>query len=175
MLSYLPTWKEGGMLRVTIKKGNSFEIWELEGKLSGEWVCELNRLWKERPPQTGLSAEVHLKAVSYIDPAGKQLLAEMRQQGAEIKGCGCMVRAFVEEIMKKKGAVDANGLPNKILTIIVLAGFLLGGTVIPPAEEKPTLGFGSLDRVPPAHRFDRDPRQIYKQQESITGRARDQK
>jgi len=49
----------------------------------------------------------------------------MRQQGAEIKGCGCMVRAFVEEIMGKKEILDASGLPKKLFTIIVLAGFCL--------------------------------------------------
>jgi hypothetical protein len=141
------------MLRVTIKNEDSSEIWELEGKLSGEWVCELRRLWKERPPQSGLSAEVHLKAVSYIDPAGKELLAEMRQQGADIKGCGCMVRAFVEELMAKKGTADADGLSKKILTIIVLAVFLLGGTAIVCAERKPPpLALAAPDRVTEAHR-----------------------
>ena len=118
------------MLRVTIKKAESSEIWELEGKLSGEWVSELDRLWKERSPQTGLSPEINLKAVSYIDPSGKQLLAEMRQQGAVIKGCGCMVRAFVDEIMRNKVGVDINRLPKKILTILLVAGFLLGGAAI---------------------------------------------
>jgi ABC-type transporter Mla MlaB component len=113
MLFLFSTWKEGAMLRVTIKKEDSSEIWELEGKLSGEWVCELKRLWMERPPDTRLSCEVHLKAVSYIDPAGKQLLAEMRRQGAEIKGCGCMVRAFVEEIMGRKETLDVKGLPKR--------------------------------------------------------------
>src|SRR5882762_9015035 len=107
--TFWPSWKEGAMLRITIKKDESSEVWELEGKLSGEWVSELDRLWKERSPQTG-STEVHLKAVSYIDPAGKELLAVMRQQGAEIKGCGCMVRAFVEEIMgRKRRTVDVDG------------------------------------------------------------------
>jgi ABC-type transporter Mla MlaB component len=137
------------MLRVTIKKDDATEIWELEGKLSGEWVCELNRLWKERPHQTGLPVEVHLKAVSYIDPSGKQLLAEMRQQGAEIKGCGCMVRAFVEEIMGRKGTVEVNRLPKKTLTIILLAGFLLGGAAILCAEHTPPLHQG---RASVAHR-----------------------
>jgi ABC-type transporter Mla MlaB component len=152
VLKYLPTWKEGAMLRVTIKKEEASEIWELEGKLSGEWVSELSRLWKERPPQAGLSAEVHLKAVSYIDPAGKQLLAEMRKQGAEIKGCGCMVRAFVEEIMRKKEAVDVSGLPKKILTIIVVAGFLLAGAGILCAQRKPPFASAMPDRVTEAHR-----------------------
>jgi hypothetical protein len=81
------------------------------------------------------------------------LLAEMRQQGAEIKGCGCMVRAFVEEIMGKREILDANGLPKKLFTIIVLAGFLLGGAAILCAEHRPRLAFGSLDRVPPAHQL----------------------
>ena len=129
------------MLRVTIKKEALSEIWELEGKLSGEWVCELSRLWKEKPHQAGIATEVHLKSVSYIDPAGRQLLAEMHQQGAEIRGCGCMVRAFVEEIMRKKGTTDVNGLPKKILTVLLLAGFLLGGAAILCAQHRPSLGF----------------------------------
>jgi ABC-type transporter Mla MlaB component len=138
------------MLRVTIKKDNAVETWELEGKLSGEWVSELDRLWKQRSPQPGITTEIHLKAVSYIDPAGKQLLAEMRGHGAEIKGCGCMVRAFVEEIMRKKGTAD--GLPKKILTIVLLAGFLLGGAAILCAEHSPPLELAVQNRVTVWHR-----------------------
>jgi len=139
------------MLRITIKKGESSEVWELEGKLAGEWVSELDRLWKERSPQTR-STEVHLKAVSYIDPAGKQLLAEMRQQGAEIKGCGCMVRAFVEEIMGRKRTVDVNALPKKMLTVIFLAGLLLGGRAILCAAHKPPLARGAQGQAIGAQR-----------------------
>src|ERR1700687_100384 len=140
------------MLRITIKTSDYSQIWELEGRLSGEWVCELNRLWKDKSPQAVLSTEVHLKAVSYIDPAGKQLLAEMRQQGAEIRGCGCMVRAFVEEIMGKKRTAGASGLPKKILTIILLTGFLLGGDAILRAAHKPRLRLVVQDRAAAAHR-----------------------
>jgi ABC-type transporter Mla MlaB component len=139
------------MLRITIKKDDSSEVWELEGKLSGEWVSELDRLWKERSPQTG-TTEVHLKAVSYIDPAGKELLAEMRQQGAEIRGCGCMVRAFVEEIMGRKRHVDVNGLPKKTLTVIFLAGLLLGGSAILCAAHKPPSARGPQIQVIGAQR-----------------------
>jgi hypothetical protein len=141
------------MLRVTIKQEGSTEIWELEGRLSGEWVNELSRLWKERPPQSGLSAEVNLKAVSFIDPAGKQMLAEMRQQGAEIKGCGCMVRALVEEIMGKKRVVEVNGVPKKILTIVLFAGILLGSSVVLCAEHGPARLSRLQDRVTAAHRY----------------------
>ena len=139
------------MLRVTVKKENSSEIWELEGKLSGEWVCELNRLWKDRSPQAGVATEVHLKAVSYIDPAGKQLLADMRQQGAEIKGCGCMVRAFVEEIMGKRRVVETNEGPKKLLTIILLAGLLFGGAAILCAEYRPPVALQFQNQEAAAH------------------------
>jgi len=139
------------MLRITIKKDESFEVWELEGKLSGEWVSELDRLWKERSPRAG-STEVLLKAVSYIDPAGKELLAEMRQQGAEIRGCGCMVRAFVEEIMGRKRIVDVSGLPKKTLSVIFLAGVLLGGSAILCAAPKPQLAVAAQDKAMGAQR-----------------------
>ena len=138
------------MLRVTIKKDNAVETWELEGKLSGEWVSELDRLWKQRSPQPGISTEIHLKAVSYIDAAGKQLLAEMRAHGAEIKGCGCMVRAFVEEIMRKSGTAD--GLQKKILTVTLLAGILLGGAAILCAEHRSPLELANQNRVTMWHR-----------------------
>jgi ABC-type transporter Mla MlaB component len=140
------------MLRVTIKKENASETWELEGRLAGEWVPELDRLWRQRSPQAGAAIEIHLKAVSYIDPEGKQLLAEMRQQGAEIKGCGCMVRAFVEEIMRKKGPAEVSVLPKKTLTLILLAGFLFGNASILCAGHRPPTEPGAQNQVLISHR-----------------------
>jgi hypothetical protein len=92
------------MLKVTMKHADLAETWELEGKLSGEWVRELERCWKERPSPAGVSLQVHLKAVSYIDAAGKQLLTEMHGCGVEIRGCGCMTKAVVEEIIRHASA-----------------------------------------------------------------------
>jgi hypothetical protein len=88
------------MLKVTMRQADLAETWELEGKLSGEWVKELERCWKERPSPAGVPLQVHLKAVSYIDVAGKQLLTEMHGRGVEIRGCGCMSKAVVEEIIR---------------------------------------------------------------------------
>jgi ABC-type transporter Mla MlaB component len=94
---------QGEMLKITIKEVDSAETWELEGKLSGDWVKELERCWKERAPSNGVSLHVHLKAVSYIDAAGKQLLTEMHGRGVAIRGCGCMINAVVEEITRHPG------------------------------------------------------------------------
>jgi ABC-type transporter Mla MlaB component len=92
------------MLKITIKEVDSPETWELEGKLSGEWVKELERCWKTRGAPEDAPLQVHLKAVSYIDAAGKQLLAEMYGRGVEIRGRGCMTTALVEEIMRRPAA-----------------------------------------------------------------------
>ncbi len=88
------------MLKVTVQSGRFHEIWELEGKLSGDWVTELERCWKERVSPASLPLEIRLKAVSYIDAAGKQLLARMHGRGVGIVGCGCMTKAVVEEITR---------------------------------------------------------------------------
>jgi anti-anti-sigma regulatory factor len=92
------------MLKVTIREVDSAETWELEGKLSGDWVKELERCWKERSPAAGVSLHVHLKAVSYIDAAGKELLMQMHCTGVDIRGCGCMTKAVVEEITRESSA-----------------------------------------------------------------------
>ena len=92
------------MLKVTSKQAESAEIWELEGKLSGDWVRELERCWRERSSPAGISLQIHLKAVSYIDAAGKRLLTEMYGRGVEIEGCGCMTKAVVEEITRHANA-----------------------------------------------------------------------
>jgi hypothetical protein len=89
------------MLRITIHRNDSTETWELEGKLAGDWVKELDRCWKASISQPGVTVHLNLKAVSYIDAEGKQLLAEMHEGGVEIKGCGCMARAVVEEIVRR--------------------------------------------------------------------------
>ena len=89
------------MLRVTVKKEDSIQTFELEGKLSGDLVRELERCWKENIPGPGVTIQLNLKAVSYIDAAGKQLLVAMHERGVEIKGCGCMARAVVEEIVRE--------------------------------------------------------------------------
>jgi anti-anti-sigma regulatory factor len=100
------TW---GMLRVTkAVEEDLLEIWELEGKLSGEWVKELNRCWLERKSKSGVKLYLNLKAVTFIDLSGKQLLKEMHDHGVEIKGYGCMTRAVVEEIVGSSG-LDKSG------------------------------------------------------------------
>jgi len=88
------------MFKVTVSQANNSETWELEGKLSGDWVVELEKCWIGRQSSLGIPLRVQLKAISYIDAAGKQLLAKMHEAGVGIEGCGCMTAAVVEEISR---------------------------------------------------------------------------
>lgn len=95
------------MLKITTKTVEEGEIWELEGKLSGDWAGELKRCWRERNPLTSVRLRIHLKAVSYIDASGKRVLAEMYGDGVDIQGGGCMTQAVVEEIAKQAAGTRA--------------------------------------------------------------------
>jgi hypothetical protein len=44
--------------------------------------------------------KVVLKAMTFIDDAGRKLLAALHQQGAELAAEGFMMKAIVEEIMR---------------------------------------------------------------------------
>jgi hypothetical protein len=94
------------MLKVTVRTAEEVEIWELEGKLSGNWVGELERCWRnhEKLPVRP-SLQVHMKSVSYVDTQGKHLLTEMHGRGVEIRGGGCVTNAVVDEITQKKAAL----------------------------------------------------------------------
>jgi ABC-type transporter Mla MlaB component len=150
----VPGLMEGLMLRVTVNKKDSFETWELEGKLSGEWVAELEKFWKEHSPEAGVTVLVHLKAVSYVDGAGKQLLSEMHESGVEIKGCGCMARAVVEDIVRSAVSKASQLSTKRILSVLLLGGLILGAGVSAaarykalrqhPAESTTTVGTGKI-------------------------------
>src|SRR5207247_3710825 len=72
---------------------------QLEGRLAGPWVKELEECWQNSRTVPGESAvRVDLSAVSFIDAAGKKLLAAMHAAGAEFVCAGCLMRAVVAEI-----------------------------------------------------------------------------
>ena len=87
------------MLRINTKTDAEVTIFELEGKLAGAWVKELENCWRERsaPDQP---VKVVLKAVTFVDASGRDLLAKMHRQGAEIVAQECMTKAIVEEIVR---------------------------------------------------------------------------
>jgi hypothetical protein len=89
------------MLKVSVKEDSSGLALDVEGRLAGPWVAELEQCWKREEARTGgKPCSVRLRAVSFIDDAGKQLLSRMHESGAILEGNGCMVRAIVAGITR---------------------------------------------------------------------------
>lgn len=86
------------MLKITNRNDGTTTILDLEGKLAGPWVDELEHCW-QRAISDG-RVRIVLKAVTFIDAAGRRLLTDMHRQGAELVAQGCMTKAIVEEIKR---------------------------------------------------------------------------
>ena len=85
------------MLKITTQIDPTRTIFELEGRLAGAWVQELQDCWR-KAANSDRPVRVMVCEVTFIDDKGKALLAEMHQQGAELVAEGCMNSAIVEEI-----------------------------------------------------------------------------
>ena len=89
------------MLKITTEIDGQRASLELEGRLAGPWVQELRDCW-QRARSDERQISVVLKQVTFIDGAGRQLLAEMHRQGAVLAAEGCMTKAIVEAIVGGK-------------------------------------------------------------------------
>jgi anti-anti-sigma regulatory factor len=105
------------MLRISVKDEEPQKrlLLEVEGRLAGPWVEELERSWEtERRRAPSEQILVRLSNVTFIDEAGKELLGRICHAGTKVEGSGCMVRAIVARIT---GALfpghDCKGESNK--------------------------------------------------------------
>jgi outer membrane protein len=91
------------MLRITIEKKPGKTSLTVEGKLAGPWVSALEQSWKDlRDSSSGQALSINLCGVSFIDAAGRALLAEIHQQGGTLIAEGCLNQAIVREIAAKQ-------------------------------------------------------------------------
>jgi ABC-type transporter Mla MlaB component len=87
------------MLRITVHDNLQAVTFQLEGRLAGPWLGELEACWhstlaRQRRP----IVRVDLTGVTSIDAAGRACLAAMHRQGAEFVAADCMTKAAVAEI-----------------------------------------------------------------------------
>ena len=83
------------MLRITVHDNPQALTFQLEGRLAGPWLRELQECWKNtlarhRKP----ILRVDLTEVTFIDDAGKACLAAMYCQGAELVAADCLTKAL---------------------------------------------------------------------------------
>ena len=87
------------MLRITVHDNPGSLTVQLEGRLAGPWVRELEECWQiTRTRQRKPVLCYDLTGVTFIDAAGKRFLATLYTGGAEFLARGCLMRAVVAEI-----------------------------------------------------------------------------
>ena len=87
------------MLKITAHIDPSSAVFELEGKLAGPWVAELEECWR-KAAISDRPVRLMLCRVTFVDQHGKHLLAEMYREGVELVAEGCMNQAIVEKIVR---------------------------------------------------------------------------
>jgi len=87
------------MLKITLHETRESLRLQLEGRLAGPWVGELEAAWRSAAASRGVRPlSVDLTGVAGVDAAGRYLLALMRHDGARFIAPGCCMSALVREI-----------------------------------------------------------------------------
>jgi ABC-type transporter Mla MlaB component len=87
------------MLRITTHENAGLLTFQLEGRLVGPWVDTLRECWQRFWAQNlGRAVQIDLRDVTFVDSAGKTLLAEMAGQNAQLLARDCLMKAVIAEI-----------------------------------------------------------------------------
>lgn len=98
------------MLRITDvvdtrRDGRTAWTLRIEGCLSGDWLPELRRAWRRaQDVAPGAAIHVHLVDVSFVDAAGKALLADMYRAGVDIVARDFVTAAIRDDIVRSAAA-----------------------------------------------------------------------
>ena len=88
------------MIRIRVDDQPAATTFHVEGKLVGDEVEELRKVWAEsRNRNPGRPAVVDLSSVLVVDPTARKLLSQMHQWGVQLTGTGIMIAALIEEIV----------------------------------------------------------------------------
>jgi len=87
------------MMRITRQQDGQTITLKIEGCLAGEWVNEMKRCWDEVKTDASRRAiRIDLTDVTFIDVAGRGLLAQMFASGAIAGAANVMTKAVVEQL-----------------------------------------------------------------------------
>ena len=87
------------MLRITLHDNPRTLTFQLEGRLAGPWLRELEECWRSTlARQRKPILRVDLTGVTFIDAAGQACLAALHRKGAEFVAADCLTKAVVDEI-----------------------------------------------------------------------------
>ena len=84
------------VLRITTTTEKGAPVLKLEGRIGGPWVDELGQAWSAALGHGGAKAVmVDMRAVSYVDHRGAELLLRMEGEGTSIVNCSHFIRQLV--------------------------------------------------------------------------------
>jgi hypothetical protein len=103
------------MLRITVHNNSQSITFQLEGRLSGPWIAELDKCWhRTLQNETQPAIRVDLTGLTFLDNAGKEYLHKMHCRGAEFVAADCETKSIIDEITNNSSA--ANGRRTKSAT-----------------------------------------------------------
>jgi ABC-type transporter Mla MlaB component len=95
------------VIRISETREGSKHRLLVEGTLSGDWVEVLEKSWLEaQTSHNGEPMRIDLSGVTWIDDKGRELLARMIRDGAELRATGVMTRAVIEEITAGEASLE---------------------------------------------------------------------
>jgi hypothetical protein len=98
-------------LKITVQNGSNATTLRLEGRVVGPWVNELDRTWRGLAPSLGSKKlSVDLRGVTYVDQAGRDLLADIHNEAdAELLADTPLTKYFAEEAEKANRKLEMKG------------------------------------------------------------------
>jgi anti-anti-sigma regulatory factor len=91
------------MMKIQTKEVDGVLILQVEGRLAGAFVPELERCWQAaRADQSGRKLLVDLKGVTCIDRSGRYLLQLMHGNGVGFLNAGLAVQDILEQVMAQE-------------------------------------------------------------------------
>jgi hypothetical protein len=102
------------MLKITLHDSAGEFRLNLEGRLAGPWVRELELCWRTASSTTaGRRTVVDLADVDFVDPAGEELLASLHTEGAELVGDTPLICAMLEQVCQTSRCDTVKGEPHR--------------------------------------------------------------
>jgi hypothetical protein len=87
------------MLKITIHDVDGPLRLELEGRLAGAWVCELEHCWRSaKANHLHRGFSVDLMGITFIDQAGRYLLQLMHRDGVRLVASGLLLQDILDHI-----------------------------------------------------------------------------
>jgi anti-anti-sigma regulatory factor len=96
------------MLRIRVEDQPKTTTLYVEGKLAGDCVDELRRVWTSvRTDSPSKETVIDLCSVRVVDTAGKKLLCQMYTWGTRLAGSGLCISPLIDEITNNQPCADS--------------------------------------------------------------------